>query len=65
MNIIKSFMALTAAIALSAIMPSTSVFAQENPKLSDPEVASVAVVANQIDVNYGEIARKDQRMLTF
>jgi len=57
MNIIKSFMALTAAIALSAIMPSTSVFAQENPKLSDPEVASVAVVANQIDISYGEIAK--------
>jgi len=61
MKIIKSFMTLTAAIALSAIIPSTPVFAQENPKLSDPEVASVAVVANQIDISYGEIAKKKSK----
>lgn len=28
------------------------------PKLTDPEIASVAVTANQIDVNYGELAKK-------
>ena len=33
-------------------------FSQDNPKLSDPEVASVAVVANQIDIRYAEIAKK-------
>jgi putative membrane protein len=32
--------------------------AQQNPKLSDPEVASVAVVANQIDISYAEIAKE-------
>ena len=57
MKITKSFMALTATIALIALMPTYSVFAQENLKLSDPEVASVAVVANQIDISYGEIAK--------
>ncbi|NER13688.1 DUF4142 domain-containing protein [Leptobacterium flavescens] len=51
-----------------------SAYSQENPKLSDPEVASVAVVANQIDISYAEIAMKRsknkdvlefaQRMLT-
>jgi putative membrane protein len=35
--------------------------AQNKTPLSDPEVASVAVTANQIDVNYGEIARKKSK----
>ncbi len=46
-----------AAAILLGVMVSTSVFAQETPNLSDPEVASVAVVANQIDISYGEIAK--------
>lgn len=33
-------------------------FAQETPKLNDAEIASVAVVANQIDVDYAKIAMK-------
>lgn len=44
------------------------VFAQDNPKLSDEEVASVAVVANQIDISYAEIAKeksKDTEILKF
>jgi putative membrane protein len=36
-------------------------FAQQNPKLSDPEVASVAVVANQIDISYAEIAKEKSK----
>ncbi|HYG38239.1 MAG TPA: DUF4142 domain-containing protein [Cytophagales bacterium] len=36
-------------------------FSQENPKLSDAEVASVAVVANQIDINYAELAKEKSR----
>ena len=32
------------------------VFGQETIELSDPEIASVAVTANQIDVNYAKIA---------
>ena len=51
-------MTLTTIAILSTVMPSVPVFAQENPKLSDAEVASVAVVANQIDINYGEIAKE-------
>ena len=31
-------------------------FAQEAPQLSDAEIASVAVVANQIDIDYAKIA---------
>lgn len=33
-------------------------FAQDNPSLTDSEVASVAVAANQIDISYAEIAVK-------
>jgi putative membrane protein len=39
-----------------------------NPTLSDAEVASVAVVANQIDISYSEIAKeksKDKEILNF
>jgi putative membrane protein len=33
-------------------------YGQQKNKLSDPEIASVAVVANQIDISYAEIALK-------
>lgn len=35
--------------------------AKETVKLTDPEIASVAVTANQIDVKYGEIALKKSK----
>ena len=35
--------------------------AQEAPKLSDAEVAHVAVVANQIDIDYAAIAKKKSK----
>lgn len=37
---------------------SSFTFAQETPKLTDPEIASVAVVANQIDIDYAQVAIK-------
>ncbi len=43
-------------------------YSQENKKLSDPEIASVAVVANQIDIAYAEIAKnksKNEAVLKF
>lgn len=36
-------------------------YAQEAPKLSDSEVAHVAVVANQIDIDYAAIAKKKSK----
>jgi len=36
-------------------------FAQENPTLSDAEVASVAVAANQIDINYAQLAKEKSK----
>ncbi len=42
---------------LAAILISGSVSAQ-NPKLTDPQIASVAVAANQIDVNLAKLAKE-------
>lgn len=68
MKNIKTFsVALTGAFICSVIF-SMTVSAQQNPRLSDPEVASVAVVANQIDISYAEIAKqksKDAEVLKF
>lgn len=48
------------AVVLSALLCSFTVSAQEQktPQLTDPEIASVAVTANQIDIRYAEIALK-------
>ena len=46
---------LMAAIAFSAVLAGRA-FSQA-PKLTDPEIASVAVTANQIDINYAKIAK--------
>jgi putative membrane protein len=51
---------IAATIVMLPILITSSVYAQ-NPKLSDPEVASVAVVANQIDIAYAEIAKKKSK----
>ena len=40
-----------------AILSSGLLFGQ-TPKLTDPEIASVAVTANQIDINYAKIAKE-------
>jgi putative membrane protein len=42
--------------ALLILLVSSYSFGQNQPQLSDPEIASVAVVANQIDISYAEIA---------
>src|SRR3546814_9549409 len=44
-----------------AILFACTVSAQESPELTDPEIASVAVTANQIDVNYGKFALKKSK----
>jgi putative membrane protein len=62
MKISKTFTNTFSAVFAAAIMLSaTSVFAQTNPKLSDPEVASVAVAANQIDIDYSKIAKEKSK----
>lgn len=53
---------------LCGVLFSVPALSQKNPQLSDPEVASVAVVANQIDIAYAAIAKeksKDKEILKF
>ena len=54
-------------IAFASLVNAAPSLAQ-NPKLTDPEIASVAVVANQIDISYADIAKeksKDKEVLNF
>ncbi len=69
MKIIKKLSAwITGAIVYSAVVALPALSQQKTPKLSDAEIASVAVVANQIDINYATIAKeksKDSDVLKF
>jgi len=47
---------------------STSVFSQVKPQLTDPEIASVAVTANQVDIGNADVAlakSKDSSIIQF
>ena len=56
MKILKNFKTWACmSIACSAII-ALPVYSQQ-PTLSDPEIASIAVTANQVDVNAGELAK--------
>ncbi len=69
-TIMKMFRSLTALAIIMACFigfakPAT---AKNTAKLTDPEIASVAVTANQIDISYAEIAKeksKDAAVLKF
>ncbi|MBN8672877.1 MAG: DUF4142 domain-containing protein [Chitinophagales bacterium] len=52
----RSLAVLTTVAITGLLMFSVPAIAQQSLKLSDPEVASVAVTANQIDIDYAEIA---------
>lgn len=54
----KTLLAITFALLMSTFTLPPSVYAQDSPKLSDAEVANVAVTANQIDIDYAAIAKK-------
>jgi putative membrane protein len=43
-------------LSVIALFSSFGGFAQDTPQLTDPEIAKVAVVANQIDVDYARMA---------
>jgi putative membrane protein len=50
------------------VMLSTGIYAQKQTKLTDPEIASVAVTANQIDIDFAQIAiekSKNTEILNF
>lgn len=60
MKFTKMFIKCFCAVASSGLFLSSAI-AQDNSKLSDAEVASVAVVANQIDINYAAIAKQKSK----
>jgi len=50
------------------LLAGTKLATAQDPKLTDPEIAHVAVTANQIDISYAEIAQqrsKNPDILTF
>lgn len=61
MNLLKSISGLISVTVTYSLILVAPAMAQNNPKLSDAEVASVAVVANQIDIDYASIAHKRSR----
>jgi putative membrane protein len=52
---------LTMSALLCAAIFAGQVTAQQNPKLSDPEVAHAAVVANKNDIGFAEIAKEKSK----
>lgn len=55
-------------LLVGTIMLSVASYGQETPKLTDPEIAHVGVVANQIDIDYASIAiekSKDKEIVNF
>ena len=61
MNIINSFTKSAICLVLSTGLLSLPANAQKSQKLTDPEIASVAVTANQIDIDYAKIAIKKSK----
>lgn len=61
MNIINSFTKSAICLVLSTGLLSLAATAQKSQKLTDPEIASVAVTANQIDIDYAKIAIKKSK----
>lgn len=61
MRTFRNQLRMTGLVVSLVLMSLNMTYAQGNPELSDAEVAMVAVVANQIDVSYAEIAKKKSR----
>lgn len=61
MKILNFFTKATICLVVSTAMLSMPAVAQKSQKLTDPEIASVAVVANQVDIGYAKIAQKKSK----
>jgi putative membrane protein len=64
----KAYCKLLACSLLYFVLSGTNSYAQQSSELSDPEIASVAVTANQIDIDAAKLAKeksKDQEILKF
>jgi putative membrane protein len=58
---ILNFNTLGSIIFFGALIQASPSFSQGKTKFSDPEIASIAVVANQVDINYADLARKKSK----
>ncbi|MEO8821506.1 MAG: DUF4142 domain-containing protein [Ginsengibacter sp.] len=68
MNIIKILTKSAICLVVSTGFLSLPASAQKSQKLTDPEIASVAVTANKIDIDYAKIAlkkSKNQQVIEF
>ena len=61
MKIFKSLTKAAICLAVSTALLSLPASAQNSQKLTDPEIASVAVTADQIDIDYARIAIKKSK----
>lgn len=61
MKMIKKLTKLASSAILLPLVFALPSFSQDAPKLSDPEVAHVAVTANQIDITAGELAKEKSK----
>ncbi|HXS54589.1 MAG TPA: DUF4142 domain-containing protein [Hanamia sp.] len=58
MKILNDFAKATICLLVGTVMFPWSSMAQKTQKLTDPQIASVAVTANQVDIDYAKIAQK-------
>ena len=61
MKMFKNITKAAICLAVSTALLSMTADAQKTQKLTDPEIASVAVVANQVDIDYAKIAQKKSK----
>lgn len=61
MKKIKGFTAIAIAFAIMTMLYSSAALAQKSTKLSDAEIASAAVTANQSDIDFANIAKQKSK----
>ncbi|MCK9481087.1 MAG: DUF4142 domain-containing protein [Bacteroidia bacterium] len=61
MKNLRKFSVLASTMLFATFIMPLNGSAQNAPKVSDPQIASIAVTANQIDVDYGKIALKKSK----
>lgn len=61
MKKMKAFTGISIAAAIMIMVCSTTTYAQKATKLTDAEIASAAVVANQNDINFSKIAKQKSK----
>ena len=61
MKILNTFAKATICLVVGTVMLPWASIAQKTQKLTDPQIASVAVTANQVDIDYAKIAQQKSK----